>query len=885
MKNSKGNSKADSVRAVPFPFSHIISFASDVDLQEPWHGSAIHRVINQEIGLPISDSVWIQIGNIKPSTNSDLLKRFFYNTLSHFKKTPGFGNTPSAFFTVLTNLNRQPSKVDNHPTYGLLLRRWHRGDIDTVHGWQEDYCPQIQNRFKKPKSFFKGKISLQLPIPDSLLLKHFTYWHLRLYFTDSPPDDMEATLEDDSGNRMRITALRINQGKQVQFQKGTEYIAEIPLDPGITDENRHPQNGRFNLAKLRHLILCTNSNKDECSARLIRIERDNFSRLCIMEQLPIIEKWNIRPPLLTCHGGATQAQNFAPPGFVLKRDEPIFKLPNISKELRSLGDCRTSHAYHGDLLKRLGVEQISGYAGSHINWNDTVPVPEKCYDMFYNLRRTVLTNYKTNTVQQFKHDLRCHEPALENIDLDEFYCPELCTRDQGVMIGLLVATGLSLIKKGKTVHHLWYTHLASGDSSWRRTPRSPLKPSVVKWLRKLANHHYNFDGTNEPKQRIWVPPAGTLARYRLVRSHIENHLRIDPENSRIDLESWRDPVTGRNIPDHNAGTRDLHGVTIYISDAERATLYVDGRESPFFTRNKADETGMESVTIVDNNSPTVILGDIPFSSMGLVETRNSRFEDISFSFNQSSREKPFVSIKSLKAGEASVSMRPSSLYLWNTTHMHFSYRKSCPKNTTKGGIFIEIEIEDGRRIAISEGRGKDPPRDCGAGWWITENAHSGKWLSRTLALSDMVWKQNIPLEDSNWKRPPLPIGRVNQVKIGIYNALPGDRLDMGCLMALRPGSSGEASDGLKLASGRVTFKKKKPAKGIKVEALNRSGGKHVTETNEDGYYFFYNIRKGEILEIAAIVGSNRIPPIQGPFISMRKNEAELDIDISPFATA
>ena len=46
------------IRALPYPFHHVVSFSDDTDELKPWHEAALHRVFNQELGLPITDSIW-----------------------------------------------------------------------------------------------------------------------------------------------------------------------------------------------------------------------------------------------------------------------------------------------------------------------------------------------------------------------------------------------------------------------------------------------------------------------------------------------------------------------------------------------------------------------------------------------------------------------------------------------------------------------------------------------------------------------------------------------------------------------------------------------------------------------------------------------------------
>jgi hypothetical protein len=51
-------SPASIIRPLPYPFHHVVSFSDDTDELKPWHEMALHRVFNEEMGLPISDAIW-----------------------------------------------------------------------------------------------------------------------------------------------------------------------------------------------------------------------------------------------------------------------------------------------------------------------------------------------------------------------------------------------------------------------------------------------------------------------------------------------------------------------------------------------------------------------------------------------------------------------------------------------------------------------------------------------------------------------------------------------------------------------------------------------------------------------------------------------------------
>lgn len=84
---------ASIIRPLPYPFYHVVSFSEDTDELKPWHEMALHRVFDEEMGLPISDAIW-----------------------------PHGSDRLSTLFLGPNVLNRTPSGVDDQPTFALLLR-------------------------------------------------------------------------------------------------------------------------------------------------------------------------------------------------------------------------------------------------------------------------------------------------------------------------------------------------------------------------------------------------------------------------------------------------------------------------------------------------------------------------------------------------------------------------------------------------------------------------------------------------------------------------------------------------------------------------------------------------------------------------------------------
>jgi hypothetical protein len=467
-------------------------------------------------------------------------------------------------------------------------------------------------------------------------------------------------------------------------------------------------------------------------------------------------------------------------------------------------------------------------------------------------------------------------PGRSEDDLRSLYCGALCNISQGNSLATLVSESLYLIDAGKKVKHLWYTHFGSeyGDTTFKSSPEQPVTPTVRKWMRKLDNYVYNFDGSIGPDRRVWSPPANTWLRYQIMQAGIANHLNVGADSSSIRILPWQDPVTQRTVPDPQAGTRDLHGLTVYVDDPEHATVSIGDKAVETFTRNPPDQTGRSSITIVDDNTPTSIVGRVPLQDRGGVVINSGQFTDVT-SANR------FISINADQSGQAEVIFKPWGLALWNTSHLNFAMRKRLAEADTasasKSKVTIEMLMEDGGRVSIQE---SDTPSEHVSGsslWPVSPLGALGKWQYRTLDVARLVWPR-FSANDENWHRPPLPLGRVIEVRIVVTGAAPGEITDIRDLRALRPSGDGEAPDGTKLVAGRVTRDGTIPLSLVTVQATSSSGEVTDAITDQDGYYFFYHRRRGEQLAIRARLGESVCYPLQGRLIEVNKNEAEVDIE-------
>ena len=853
----------EDIRELPFPHENIITFASEVDSQSPSYGAGLHALLNERLGLPFSDSMWV-----------------YGHAFDH-----------SYFLTGNNELNRWDSGVDGHAAFALLLRQWHRGNIDVFHSWHDDATVRVVNSFSPPIAFSQEQITLELePAPANLTIKSFR--HLRVFLTALPPLDLTVTAQDTKGKTVRFSREVLNLQAGVFAKAGEPGLHFLELVLGSATLGTEGLTSLdFDFYNLRGLQFESSACLGGCPLSILKLERDNFSRITVLDQLPFLEQMNVRPALLTAHGGYTFSQNpdraqCTNPEF--KTGKPfeeslkcavqlprlgVFTNPQISVDIRPGAMYPASHGFHSDLLMRLGIPALAAFsdATQWVGWKGKPIVQPYSTHPFYSLQRSNIY-YDGSSADRFRQSLLDQEPGLASLDVEVHYCkPPFCSDiAQGRMSGLAIAIGLQRIAAGHQTTHIWPTHFGSilFSPGAQTNANRPLFPVLVDWYRRLAEHYYNPNGNLGPDQRVWVPPIATITRYLITRGQIGLHLAVDPLTSAVSIRPWIDPVTGKRIPDPEAGSRDLHGISIYVPDSRVATVQVDGRQLRTFTRNAADRSGRTSVTIVDDHSATTITDDVPMAASGQIRQIGADFIDAGWGRPGSASGVSFASLIAQDAGNAEIEFAPQDLHFFNISHLGLAYRKQLSPGSS-ATLSIELAMRRGGRIVLAED-GLDEQADAS---WSIPAEETRDWTFVTLALDQLRW--------SNPKRNAdlvLPLGQVDRVRMGLKNARAGDRLDIDAFRGFRPDGTSVAPGDAKLLAGRVIHAS--AAQPTTVELKDADGKLIRTSTDRDGYYFFSNVPRDATVEVAAISVNWRCWPARGRLIEMKKNEAELDIDLN-----
>jgi hypothetical protein len=854
------------LRELPYPFHQVVTFSDDADELKPWHGAAIHRVFNQEIGLPVTDSLW-----------------------------PHGSDRLSTLFLGPDRLNRTATGVDGLPAYALLLREWHRGNIDQFHGWQEDSSFALRNTFDPAVPLKATRTSLALPAAPSEIANEQRQ-NFRLYFKGEPPADLSVTLADPSGSTLSYRPADIVKGREVQLKNdGDTTIVELL----IPTEGDLPNHLALNTGEAISVTLDAPSCAAGCASMITRVERDDFSRRTVLAEAPVLADWNLRPALLTSHGGNTLSQDFGVAGKfyeVPRSPGTIFNDASVVVRREAHAADEYSHAFHADLLKKLGVEGVWSYfaptPGDYFgplksDFRFSLPPLTTTYPGFYNVPRTTTGNFNRSSADAFAKDLERVLPTLSYEDRKALYCGLKCDSAQGDSLALLVTASLELIRNGDHVRHFWYSHFGSAGSDFLHTPADPVTPQVRQAMERLANLVYNFDGSVPNEHRVWSPPGSTWVRYQAMRQAVGPHVTVDDTNHQVVIEPWTDTVTGKTLPDPNAGSRDLHGLTVYVSDPAATHVFIGQTELTAFTRNPPDQTGRSSITLVDDHAPTAILDHVALSEKGQVSTDQGEAQERDPAQGDPQLSK-ILSLTADESGRVEWLYRPSRLEMWNTSHLQLALRKLTPAGTrntlSAGNLEIDLMMEDGQIVSINEEDTPELELLPSSQWHLPPVPLTGAWRNETLDVTALDWPEYYAAPKSPsgtvWSRPSLPVGKVKSVRIALVNASPGTVLEVAGLRALRPDPNGEAEDGSKLVAGRVTLDGKTGMPGVKIRATSSLTGVIKTVTNEDGFFFLPHRPKGDIVSIVARVNGQNCAIDQGRHVEIAKNEAEFDVNAS-----
>lgn len=573
-------SSGDSLlRDYPYPFGNSLAFASDVDMQTPEVGERFHSIINQGLGLPISDSLWVK-------TDAASL---------------------SGIFRSHGELNREAvlDGKSNDIAFSNLVKNWHRGNIDHFHSWHTD--SEVVLRYEFDESFENGVrqafgrgVGYYIPkvIPDHFVISSKealpTDTSIRLYHSPKIKDER------------RIFEYLLRDA-EVQFSQDTsEYYYIFP-----TDFLRH-----LPLSSIGGVSFNSSTCGYKCFSNIIALSFADFSRADVLSKFPILDEFDIRPFFLSSHGGKSFLQNYSKKPFDSVRNHKApFIGKNIDNHIRVRGNSKGFHSYHTDLLRHFGTRVVWPY--NQDNWRSLESLKPhlerlSADSFLYSVARNRLNGIDVSDKNTFIRSIRQHTDILDfwpRKTIEQLYCGPNCGVAQGDFVPILIAASLASFKKNRNRNYLWYTHFGSGGA-FDHQRKEYFIEHLDEWFGFLASSYYGLYSAIDTKNRPWVSSATTWLNYRINFPYVKSNTSVSQDGNSIYIDSWLDETTGTLHPSAEKPSSELHGMTFLVKDNIKASVFLDGVNLPYLMPSKDKKSGQNYLTVVDLETPSTVIGGL-----------------------------------------------------------------------------------------------------------------------------------------------------------------------------------------------------------------------------------------------------------------------------------
>jgi hypothetical protein len=688
--------------------------------------------------------------------------------------------------------------VPRDPTrFHRLLAAYNRGWVDGIHGWHSravasrDESFQLQAGATREVAFDR---------------QHF----------DDPRDEIHLVFEyrlPDSTARYSVRAGRVPLDARSSADRApatgpavtwTPVFARVPVGTELkfTFGCEGPEGATF---EVRNLMVT------------------NFSRPHVEAEARLFAEYGLRFLVYSEHG---RLRNELSAG--MRYDPAALSRPGALAD----NPDAAANFYVLPALEGLGVTFLN--AMHHTGDSVVLPVhqlarPHRFNDgvVRYNFRRYFAYPLRENGEQHIPKDNLSWEPWL------------------GFHIGKLLAQS-SRFGDGGTV----YTHWGVGGPNDR-----VLSPETRKQMEVLRERYYNLTGNTPRWERVWVAPTAELLLYARAVDAVRDHASFDERTNTVHLRSWYDPVARQTVPDPRTRAFGLANLTFYVSKAATARVTIDGREYTCLKRNPADQTGRESVTVIDDGCPTVVFDEAdPVQRFGDFRSDGA---DCFFRRTEGFRGGHCLEMV-LREPAGKTELKLPAVSSESTTYFRFASRKSNPK----ARVSVRVAFDDGSELLATEGSlGKSPG-------WVMPAATEGEWRDYVFALPDLEAPR--PLAR-------VPRGPVKTVTFEVVDANPGDRVFFDAIEFLRHPSHPPTPTGRHLVGGRVD----PPTDGVRV-VLEDGPGKFETRTRGGGYFYFpHGAETGAVVRVYAVPDDKQPrPPTAGRAIDIRRSEVQLAIPLA-----
>jgi len=346
--------------------------------------------------------------------------------------------------------------------------------------------------------------------------------------------------------------------------------------------------------------------------------------------------------------------------------------------------------------------------------------------------------------------------------------------------------------------------------------------------RERARPYYrNISGEVPAQRRVWFSPPTQLYDYALILRELGRHVS-HPEEGCIRVSRWHDEVLDRELP---VSQQQLHGVTFYVSDRDRARVFLGDEEVRLLQRNRADMTGRESVTVVGDGIRWVIFDEVdPAES-----TAGWSWHEGDDAFAGSA----FGRLRLPASGELSVVVPLEGVSPSGAQHLAFAVR-SADEAASFG---ITLDTATGGRFYFGE-ETCCPPLTSLTARYLTGVPESGIWRLNLVPFADLEWNPEVTVGAA---LPSHPCRFVTLVATGPEGA----EVDVDCVFFVRTSSTAHDTTGAHvLVGGEIPG----VGAGIRVVASVAAGRARLerdTLTDRAGLFLLEAMPRPCVVELSA----------------------------------
>lgn len=564
MHQSKKIEQKVEPRSLPYPFNKFITIASDCDAPSYEKFINIARVFRHDFGLPIADSIF-------PSW---LYRRGFK---SYFSKSTS-GKTPCFDSSLFEDNNVE------------ILNLSYRGWYDTIHGWIQRFMIKISDDFtlcigigQKYIKFLPKKIiskSIGLKSSKRIFFRAPEGWQqmeaprfLSMKY-QMPVESSYFLIEGFSKNEKIFTihSSNIKQGHRL-----------VPL-PYTVDLFQYTQD-----ADILHNLYLKISLYGPIGS-VLKVEKPTLyseTKETVSHMADVLKGYNINLKVYTSHGiGAVVGAQYAS--------------SISSSDTRFCSDYPSNANYFMDIFKDYGLKWFNTF--NNVSQTNILKLTDVTRPFLFNDGKLAYDFNKFAYIKQnedgtYNYSDFNHNGSTLNYSLSNFiniHIQGLLNNAQSGMGGVI------------------YTHAGCYEPILLKNKpqlhRDLINIETKESLYLLANSYYNLSGDIPNKDRTWVAPTSAILNLSLLNKSLQKCLWYDNESHILNINSYTDLILNQTIP---SSSISLANFTVYVPSSQKCRVFLDGnKEIKHLIRNPKDETGKESITIADIDSPYVLFDDI-----------------------------------------------------------------------------------------------------------------------------------------------------------------------------------------------------------------------------------------------------------------------------------